>query len=147
MSSAHFFSISDPISAVYGGVKLVLVGVASGTTYAFAAVQTNPEIAAVTAPSLEKSFYFLAFAVLLAAGKSYLPSEKKVDQQFNATQEELKSGHKSLVDKLEEMAHGNKEEAEERRNHYRMLHTWMGRTDERLDRIESRTVTGEIKRV
>lgn len=152
--------MSEP-TTLYSGLKALAVGSASGLTYAAAIVQANPEMAAAVTPSLEKSIYLLALGIILAAGKSYLPSEKKVDLQFQSTHagvEDLKTGHKTLTEKLEALIDGTEEERKDRRNHYNMLYRWMGETDQkfvamndkfddvrgRLTRIER--VTGEVKR-
>lgn len=131
MSSGQW--MAEPASA-YSAVKLALTGSASGLTYAVAAVQSNPEIAAATTPDLKTSLYMLAFGVLLAAGKTYLPSEKKVDTQF----EDLKHGQKTLAERLIEFATESKEESRERREHYNMLYRWMGTTDARFDAMDSK---------
>lgn len=142
MSSGQW--MAEPASA-YSAVKLALTGSASGLTYAVAAVQSNPEIAAATTPDLKTSLYMLAFGVLLAAGKTYLPSEKKVDNQFQTVVDEVKYGHKTLTDKLLEFATESKEADLERRDHYKMLHTWMGRVDEKFDSIHDRLKNIESK--
>jgi len=149
MSSGEFISMTEPVGAAYGAIKLAIVGAGSGLTYAVAAVQANPEIAAATAPSLEKSLYLLAFGVILAAGKTYLPSEKKVDTQFQGVVEEVKSSHKTLTDKIVDLATETKEESKERREHYKMLYRWMGETDQKFEAVHEKVddMRGRLTRI
>lgn len=137
MSSGEFIHMLEPTGA-YSALKLAVTGAASGVTYAVAAVQANPEMAPMVTPDLKSSLYMLAFGVLLAAGKTYLPSEKKVDTQFQAVVGEVQTSHKTLTERLEEMVVGSKEESRERREHYNMLYRWMGSTDQKFEAINSK---------
>ena len=129
--------MTEPSSAD-SALKLALTGSASGLTYAVAAVQANPEVASVVAPDLKTSLYMLAFGVLLAAGKTYLPSEKKVDTQFQGVVSEVQSSHKTLTDRLEAFAFEASEQTKELRGHRIELATWIGGVDAKLDHISSR---------
>lgn len=148
MSSGELVAMTEP-TAAYSVLKLALTGSASGLTYAVAAVQANPEMAAVAAPDLKTSLYMLAFGVILAAGKTYLPSEKKVDTQFQGVVDEVKTGHKTLSEKLFDLASETKEEARERREHYNMLYRWMGSTDEKFKAMDEKVddVRGRLTRI
>ena len=132
--------MSEP-TTVASILKWGSAGIASGVAVAAAAVEASPDIALAVTPSLEKSIYLLAVGIVLAAGKHYLPSEKKVDLQFDKTQagmEELKSGHKTLTDKIIDLVDGTDKERNERREHYNMLYRWMGETDQKFVAINDR---------
>lgn len=125
--------MSEP-GSILGALKLAAGSAVTGVGASVALIQANPEIAMAATPSLEKSLYLLAFGVLLAAGKSYMPSEKKVDGQF----EVLKAGHQTLFERLEAFAYENREDAKARQEHYKMLHTWMGGVDVKLADVSKR---------
>jgi len=142
MSSGEFIAMSAEPSSLLGAFKVVALGVSTGATAAAALVQANPEIAAAATPDLKTSIWVLIGSILVAAAKSYLPSEKKVDTQFQVVVAEVQAGHKALTEKLLSFAEGTTENEvrrdEERREHYKMLYTWMGRTDEKFDAIHGR---------
>lgn len=131
----------DPI----GSAKLVLGSVSVGLTTAAAAVAANPEVAAAAAPSLEKSVMVLAFGILLAAGRSYLPSEKKVDNQFQTVVDEVKYGHKGLTKKLEDFAYKFEYDREKSSEFREDLRGWMGRIDEHNEHMVARVSKIEDK--
>ncbi len=148
MNSGEFASMAEPASigaSLYGLAKWSGAGVTGGLAYAVAAIETNPEQALALTPQLDTSMYALALAVVAYVMRAYMPSEKKVDSQFS----ELKSTHKTLTDRLEEFALEGREDAKERREHYAMLHRWMGGTDEKLSSMASNLedVTGRLVRI
>lgn len=166
MSSGEFLAMSAEPASLFGALKVVAVGVATGATSAVALVQANPEIAAAATPDLKTSIWVLIGSIVVAAAKSYLPSEKKVDTQFQTVVAEVQAGHKALSEKLIDFAEGSnaneRRRDEERREHYKMLYTWMGGANQqfkeigekfdavhgRLDKMDTRLsrITGETPR-
>jgi hypothetical protein len=125
----------SPIEPViFGLTKWATVGAMSGVTYAVAAVQANPETAALATPDLKTSLYALSVAVVGYVLKSYAPSEKKVDTQF----EELNTGHKTLTDRLEDFAFEARTQTGELRAHRIELAQWIGGVDAKLTHISDR---------
>lgn len=110
------------------------VGVSTGLTYAVAAVQANPEIATAMTPPLNESLGLLALAAVGAVIKSYIPSEKKVDGQF----EELKAQHAAFAVALADAAKDAKEAAEESKRFRIELSGWMGSVDAKLEGMQRR---------
>lgn len=148
MNSGEFVSMAEPVSigtSLYGLFKWSSAGIGGGLAYAVAAIETNPEKALAITPQLDTSVYALALAVVAYVLKAYVPSEKKVDSQF----EGLKANHQTLFDRLETLALEGREEAKERRDHYAMLHRWMGGVDEKLSSMSGNLedVTGRLVRI
>lgn len=151
MNSGEIVAMSEP-SSIVGAVKLVSASAVSGIGASVALIQANPEIAAAAAPSLEKSLYLLVCGIVLAAGKAYMPSEKKVDSQFEAVKakvDTVHAGHQSLLDRLENVAFESRADAAERRDHYASLNRWMGGVDEKLSSMSGNLedVTGRLVRI
>jgi hypothetical protein len=119
---------------VIGLAKYGTIGVVSGFTLAVAAVQTAvpSEIVNAVTPDIHTSIIALIGGSILFAFKNYVPSEKKVDTQFREQTNFLLSKLEDLAFKpIEKM---NKDMADHRWE----VGKWMGRTDERLNSIESR---------
>lgn len=107
-------------------------GVSAGLAYAAAAVQANPEVAQAMTPPLNESLGLLALAAIGAVIKSYIPSEKKVDSQF----EELKAQHAAFAKSLAEVAEDAKQAAKETKEFRIELSNWMGSVDAKLNGVQ-----------
>lgn len=140
MSSGEFLAMTEPTS-LFGLVKYSVTGVAGGVTYSVAAIETNPAAALAVTPDLNTSILALALAIIGYAMKVYMPSEKRVDSQF----EVLKVQHQTLFDRLEAMAFESHEDAKERREHYAMLHKWMGGVDNKLTSLNENSIDARIR--
>lgn len=140
--------MAEPVTigtSLYGLAKWSSAGVGVGLAYAVAAIETNPQQALALTPQLDTSVYALALAVVAYVLKAYVPSEKKVDSQFDG----IKAQHQTLFERLEAFALEGREEAKERRDHYAMLHRWMGGVDEKLSSMSGNLedVTGRLVRI
>lgn len=128
------------VSVLLGLSKWVTVGIGSGVTYALAVVETNPEVAKMTTPDLQTSIIALIGGVVAFALKNYVPSEKKVDEQFRG-QTTL------LLDVLENRAFGPLDKlTKDLHEHKEKMAGWVATADKRLEDIEKKHSTCEITR-
>lgn len=127
------------LGAVASLAKWISLGASSGLAVAVAAVEANPEIAKAAAPDLRTSVIALIGGIIAYALKVYVPSEKKVDEQF-------KGQTNLLLNILENRAFGPLDKiSKDLHDHKTKMAVWAAKTDTRLDNIEKKS-TGETPR-
>lgn len=108
--------------------------VLSGLALATAAVETNPEVATALTPNMHTTFEMLILAVVGAALKAYVPSEKIVNAQFAVLEAQFKAMAQTL-----DAAASDAKQAATLTNAFRVdLANWMGGVDARLKNLEER---------
>ena len=109
--------------AMWGIFKLVSGGAVGGLVLAASAVESSPALTTEIPATMGGMTYTLVVAVLALVMRNYMPSEKKVDQQYVS----LKAGHDLLLKKLEDFAFGRNTKDIE-------LATQLSAMDTKLDR-------------
>lgn len=126
---------------MWGIFKLVSGGAVGGLVLAASAVESSPALTTEIPATMGGMTYTLVVAVLALVMRNYMPSEKKVDQQYVS----LKAGHDLLLKKLEDFAFGRNTKDIELAAQLSAMDTKLDRaiediahTRDRVDRIERR---------
>lgn len=125
----------DPLASLFGGIsKWLAGGVAGGAVYSAMVLEANPQSISTMTPDLNTSIIGLVVAVVGYVFKSYVPSEKQVNANF----EVLKEGHKSLQERLMEFATASRETDRETHEFRQDMRGWLGKIEGSLDAAHSR---------
>lgn len=135
-------------SVLAGLFQWFSVGLGSGTVGLLALAEANPEVVqkvAEAAPTLNTSINTLILAVVAFVIKSYVPSEKKVDKQFE-------SQTSVLLTKLEAFAFDTRGMRADMREHKNDVREWKKEAKQDSKEIKDSLVAlshrvGEVERM